>query len=247
MDSVIESMKAKGFTYLGIVEGEKIFCNLDSEESIKNCLEFLKKLTGEEWETLKEESGNENLVFYRTSMFEQFAYLHFKGGNKIELPLNCSSCFSMFEDCNLSVDLFIDNEFDTSKVEDMNFMFLNCKLPKGFSLGDKFDVSSVEDMSYMFQNCKLPEDFSLGDKFDTSSVKDMSFMFQNCRLPEDFSLGDKFNTSSVKNMHNMFYECVLPEGKTRKDFNSELEIIEWLNSRSKQSTDKQGTEKLSAF
>ena len=99
MDSVIESMKARGLTYLGKVEGEKIFCNLDSKESIKNCLEFLEKLTGEEWETFKEESGNENLVFYKTSMFEVVAsyYLHFKANNnKVELPLNCSSCENMF-------------------------------------------------------------------------------------------------------------------------------------------------------
>ena len=159
MDSVIESMKAKGFTYLGIVEGEKIFCNLESDDSINNCLEFLEKLTGEEWETFREASGNENLVFYKTSMYFDMLdfYLVFRGGKYVELPLNCSSCEHMFEDCNLSVDLFIDNEFDTSKVEDMNFMFQNCRLPEGFSLGDKFDTSRVKNMDFMFQNCKLPE------------------------------------------------------------------------------------------
>ena len=62
-DNVIESMKARGLTYLGIVEGEKIFCNLKSEDSISNCLEFLEKLTGENWDTFKEKTGNKNLVF----------------------------------------------------------------------------------------------------------------------------------------------------------------------------------------
>ena len=127
-------------------------------------------------------------------MFEvYYSCIHFKGGNKIELPLNCSSCNSMFFNCN------------------------------------------------------LPEGFSLGDKFDTSKIVNMQQMFFSSRLPEDFSLGDKFDVSNVKNMENMFFICYLPEDKMIDDFNSEVEVIEWLKNRSKQGTDKQGTEKLSAF
>lgn len=39
--SIHEVLISKGFTFLGVVKGESIYCNLDNEESIKKTLEFL--------------------------------------------------------------------------------------------------------------------------------------------------------------------------------------------------------------
>lgn len=230
-------MKEKGFTYLGCVDGESIFCNLSNEESIKSALEFLGKLTGEEWDFVQESYGLCNIVFYKKSMFKVFgASIRFCGKNKVELPLNCSSCYKMF--ANISFDLSFDfSNFDTSnvvsmytmfygckfsddfclnlntsRVEDMDNMFSRTEFGKNFCLGDEFCTSSVESMANMFAYTKISEGFSLGDKFDTSKVEVMYNMFTNAELPEGFSLGDKFCTSNVVDMSGMFSQISLPVG-----------------------------------
>lgn len=273
--SIIESMKVKGLTYLGCVEGEGVFCNLESKSSIKKCLVYLENLTGEEWKTFRETKGNKNLVFYKASMFKvQKGDLRFKGGSSVELPLNCSSCYSMFYECELPEGFTLGDNFDTSRVVDMSIMFYSCKMPKGFTLGDKFDTSKVEDMSSMFAKCCMPKGFTLGDKFDTSNVKHMYNMFSDCILPEGFTLGDKFDTSNVwyvyhmfsnckmpddftlgdlfsisnaKNTDNMFFASTLPEGKKAEDFNSEFKIVEWLKSRSSGKTVAGSLKEVAAF
>ena len=246
--SVIDNMKIKGLTYLGCVEGEKIFCNLESESSTKKCLMYLENLTGEEWKSVRETKGNKNLVFYKTSMFKiQNDDLHFKGGSSVELPLNCSSCYYMFYECALPEVFTLGDKFDTSGVVDMSHMFFRCRMPKGFTLGDKFDTSKVVDMRYMFSNCELPEGFTLGDKFNTSNMRYAYLMFYECVLPEDFTLGDLFSISNAKNTVNMFQKCRLPEGKKVEDFNSKFEIVEWLKSRASGKTVGGSLKRVTAF
>ena len=242
--ATIDIMKVKGFTYLGCIEGEEVFCNLESEESVNSCLEYLKSITGEEWSTFREKHGNRNLVFYKTSMFVfNSNYLHFTGGSSVELPLNCSSCYKMFEDCEFPEGCSLE-EGKTSNVTDMYWMFYGCKFPKVFSLGENFDTSSVTNMDGMFVGCILSEGFSLGNSFNTLNVINMGCMFAGCNFPEDFSLNDNFDVSNVKNTFWMFDDCKLPEGKTREDFNSELEVVEWLKNRNSSNS---CTSILSAF
>lgn len=102
---------------------------------------------------------------------------------------------------------------------------------RGFLIRKNFDTSNVEDMNFMFFKCAMATNvFSLGPNFDTSSVRDMSSMFSDCIMPEGFSLGDNFDTRNVIDMSSMFSKCDFLEGKREKDFNSEFEIIEWLKS-----------------
>lgn len=242
-ESMIQSMEQKGFTYLGIVSGKIIFCNLKSEESVKKCLEFLESITGEEWDIFKESTGNYNLVFYKKSMFQAGDnHLHFKCESEtVELPLNCSSCYLMFSDAELSQGFNLGDNFNTSSVKDMRGMFRRVVLPEGFMLGDNFDTSKVTDMEKMFYGAELSEGFTLGDKFNTSNVKNMYFMFEGAKFPKVFSLGDKFDTSNVEGMYCMFCGAKLPEGKSESDFHSDKEIINWLKSR------KPSVNQLSAF
>lgn len=123
MDKVtIENMKAKGFTYLGCIEDKEVFCNLESKNSIKECTEYLEELTGEEWQTFKETKGNKNLVFYRKDMYTlskilMNTYLCYKGGSSVEMPLNCSSCYSMFSECELQEGFTLGDKFDSSNIK----------------------------------------------------------------------------------------------------------------------------------
>lgn len=229
-----EVLESKGFTFLGIVNGEKIFCNLNSKESISNCLDFLKKLTNEEWQVFKEKIGYENLVFYKAKMFNQcFSYLKLKDdfNGAVELPLNCSSCFRMFEGLVLKDGFSISG--NTSGVIDTEFMFADTTLSEGFRLGEFFDTSNVCNMSSMFSNCKLNSDF-VAD-FNTSKVLNMDWMFSGCKMPKNFVLslktdylftaeymflnstlqdgfkfGDEFKIDKIKSLRGFFEEAIIP-------------------------------------
>lgn len=154
-DSVVQSMLEKGFTYLGCFGGKELFCNLKSDGSIKRCLEYLKNVTAEEWSYFQEEYGNCNAVLYKTRSFEQRnGYLHFKAGS-IELPLNCGSCYRIFNWCKLEESLSLD----TSKIKCMKRMFLNCSFSEDFLLD--LDTSCVVNAEGMFTGCCINKDLSL--------------------------------------------------------------------------------------
>lgn len=128
-------------TYLGVVEGKEIFCDLKDKSSVIETFKYLVSLTGEMWNIFKEQTGNKNLVFYRESMYEveveeEEEYLHFKNKSaEVELPLNCSSCHGMFSGCFMSKGLSLGDNFNTSNVKDMSDMFSGCFMLEGFSLG----------------------------------------------------------------------------------------------------------------
>ena len=93
--------------YFGKVNGVDVTCESENDGDITNTLNTLDTVTGARWGAFREERGKKNLVFYRVDMYEvnsddKFTYLHFKGLNYAELPLNCSSCYSMFHDKRMS-------------------------------------------------------------------------------------------------------------------------------------------------
>lgn len=124
---------------------------------------------------------------------------------------------------NIEID-----EWDTSKVTNMNSMFAYCRKFEGDGLGN-WDVSNVRDMSSMFQECKnfngdlsswkLPKITSLYltfhkcsnfigiglENWDVSNINDISYAFSRCKsLNCDFSYWD---VSNVSQMQYAFKEC----------------------------------------
>lgn len=267
--NIIESMKVKGFTYLGEVDGEAIFCNLESEESICNTVTFLEKLTGETWCTFKEEFGNENTVFYRKNMYTcKNSHLLFVGSNKVELPLNCSSCYKMFTDCEFNNDLDFSH-FDSSRViemdrafsnsrfsEDIDFSWLNTSNVVDFytmfngatfngNVNINFDTSKATNMCGMFMHSCFCGDLIIGDNFVTDSVQAIGTvvdMFRYSRFKKGAKFGNGFCITSTA---DLFSHARLPGGLTRADFNSDKDIIEWLKSGAALKVDN--AEKLEAF
>lgn len=47
--SVASNLEWKGYTYLGCIDGESIFCNLDLEKSVSACLDYVNEKTGKVW------------------------------------------------------------------------------------------------------------------------------------------------------------------------------------------------------
>lgn len=97
-----------------------------------------------------------------------------------------------------SIDL---SDFDTSNVEDMNWMFSWSEAEEIKGL-ENINTSKVIDMSGMFNESKANVlDLS---HFDTSNVTNMSSMFMNS-LVETLNVSN-FNTSKVTDMNLMFYQ-----------------------------------------
>ena len=233
-DSIKESLVSKGYTFLGIVDGELIYCNLSSEESIKNMLEFLGKLTGEEWDTYVESCGLCNRVFYRRSMYSIDtsirSYLHFNENTKwAELPLNCSSCYRMFSKCRIGGDaLVFDERFNTSNVADMTMMFNNCLFSDNTSLGDHFITHNVRRANEMFYNCKFGDNCSLGDNFEITDENCVDLFYQ-CDPPVSFDFGKSFHIKSKEQLMLMLYGMVLPLDNSA----SGTPYTDWIKKHSK--------------
>ncbi len=89
--------------------------------------------------------------------------------------------------------------FDTSIVENMNYMFYHCGLTSAdFS---KFDTSSVTTMAFMFNYSRFTSlDLS---NFNTSNVVSMSRMFYSSTSLTEINMSS-FDTSNVKSMAWMF-------------------------------------------
>ena len=124
-------LKKKGTKLVFLYKGQRYAVDTESEESRENCKEILNNLDSEHtfvW--FKEETGNKQWVLYDTKYFyiectDTFYHLHYKedsnAGGTLTIPLNCSSCYKMFENyCGKSLTLF---QFDTTSVITMQCMF----------------------------------------------------------------------------------------------------------------------------
>jgi len=99
-------LKKKGTKLVFLYNGQRYAVDVESEESRENCKETLNNLGfGHTFNWFKEETGNKQWVLYDTDYFYAgklgiLKCLRYKenntAGNKVIIPLNCSSCFHMF-------------------------------------------------------------------------------------------------------------------------------------------------------
>ena len=109
----------------------------------------------------------------------------------------------MFYDCSNITEIDLSN-FDTSKVEKMDYMFHGCSSLTSLDLTN-FETSKVTTMDYMFQKCSSLNTLDLS-YFNTSLVTSMAYMFSECSSLVSLNLSN-FKTSSVVFMFFMFSEC----------------------------------------
>jgi len=75
---------------------------------------------------------------------------------------------------------------------------------------DQWDTSSIEDMNYMFRDCRAFVGTNIGQTWDTSNVGaanadgGMAYMFQNTLINEEFDLWDYSNVNTIE---GMFFGC----------------------------------------
>ena len=111
----------------------------------------------------------------------------------------------MFQGCWKLMNLDISS-FDTSNVTNMAYMFNYCIELREIKGINNFNTSKVVDIQGMFQGCRILINLDLTN-FDTSNVTNMKFMFNECHELKEIKGLNKFNTSKVTNMKAMFCEC----------------------------------------
>ena len=124
----------------------------------------------------------------------------------LELPKGCTDMSFMFYYCKNLKDITPLQNWNTSKVENMQDMFYNCKNLTDITPLQNWDTSKVENMSYMFYNCRNLIDITQLQKWNTSKVRDMPFMFSNCHNLTDISSLENWDTSNVEDMLGMFHK-----------------------------------------
>ena len=141
-------------------------------------------------------------------------------------PTNCSFMFSDFK--NL-IQIDFNNNFNTSKVEEMYYTFDGCSSLTILDLND-FNTSNVKDMSNMFSCCSSLTELDLSN-FNTSKVTGMIGMFDICTSLVNLDLSS-FNTSKVTNMSNMFSSCSSLPNLDLSNFNtSNVTNMRWMFER----------------
>ena len=233
-------LKKKGTKLVFLYKGQRYAVDTKSEESRENCKETLNNDSGRTFNWSKEETGNKQWVLYDTDYFYAgklgiFKYLHYKenntAGNKVIIPLNCSSCFHMFYNYQ---GRYLDlSYFDTTGITTMEGMFSTCSNLVKLDLSN-FNTESVENMRYMFEDCS---NLFLLDvsSFSTENVVNMEGMFFECDSLEFLDL-TSFDTTSLESLYRMFYDCnslqriyISPKWKLQEKVNG-MDIFTWCTS-----------------
>ena len=115
-----------------------------------------------------------------------------------------ADCLEIFTDFSSLKTINFNNNFNTSKVTNMNHMFRRCSKLSKIDLSS-FNTSNVTNMSYMFSGCSSLTSLDLSS-FNTSNVTKMNYMFYVCSSLTSLDLSS-FNTANVTNMSFMFNNC----------------------------------------
>ena len=159
--------------------------NVNSKEERERIKEEVNANSLAKYNWFREGSGKRHWVLYNTEMYgvlridsiECLRYKEYSGLTPI-IPINATSCHSMFYDCPSLTSLDLGN-FDTSKVIDMSQMFLNCLSLISLDLSS-FDTSKVTTMYCMFYGCKKLTSIYISDKWKTNKVTEDVAMFDRC-------------------------------------------------------------------
>ena len=191
-----------------------------------------------------------DLSNFDTSKVNNMGYM-FNGCNKLKEikglnKINTSNVIDMgvmFQNCS-NLEYLDLTYFDTSKVNNMEYLFFSCNKLKKIKGLNKLNTSNVNNMNSMFQNCSNLEYLDLSN-FDTSKVNDMGFMFSVCNNLKEIEGINKFNTSNVINMNGIFQQCTNLEDLDVSNFDtSKVNDMGYMFSRCEKLKEIKGINKL---
>ena len=130
---------------------------------------------------------------------KDYKEIAFVAESTIFAPENSSSLFA-----SVAYTSILFNNFDTSKVTNMNQMFSSCSSLETADISG-FNTSKVTDMNAIFSGCHKWTNIDVSN-FNTTQVTDMTSMFSGCFAVTSLNVRS-FNTSKVTNMAYMFLQC----------------------------------------
>ena len=112
---------------------------------------------------------------------------------------------NMFNGCHSLKEINGINKFNTEKVLYMNKMFQDSTSLIYLDLSN-FNTSNVENMEYMFNRCKNLKEIKGIDRFCNYKVTNLKSMLQDCNTLKYLDLSN-FNISNISNMEFMPLGC----------------------------------------
>ena len=95
--------------------------------------------------------------------------------------------------------------WDTSKLEEADYMFMECRSLTEVKGIENWDVSSLKDAHNMFQDCEALETINVAD-WKTTSLENTSVMFSSCHSLRSIDI-TKWDMSKVTKSNAMFSYC----------------------------------------
>lgn len=265
--------KSQGYDIGFEHESKKYWINSDTWNEEKD--QKLYEQTG--LKSFREPWFSLNLVIYNPRFFEpkaqNFFFTNFQKcvslvytgdlDKNIPQPINMSTCYGMFDGCELqSLDLedwdmssvvniekmFKDcrnlenlriSTWDTSKITFMNSMFVNCISLTELDIHN-WNASSLFSTRAMFQNCKSLIEMNLGE-WSTPKLEDMSEMFRDCVSLQSIDLGG-WDVGNITEASMMFYWCTSLENLNLRGWKpNDLELYEFAFANNYKLEQKYGT------
>ena len=84
------------------LNGQTYYLNINSKEEREKVKEDVNAVSLAKYNWFRETTGDRHCVLYNTEMYEvKDSYLHYKESSDLapELPINATSCYSMFAHC----------------------------------------------------------------------------------------------------------------------------------------------------
>lgn len=133
--------------------------NVNSEEEREKVKEEVNAITLAKYDWFKETTGDRHWVLYNTKMYEvKDSYLHYKESSTLvpELPINATSCYSMFAHCENLWTLNLSS-FNTENIKNFSHMFLGCENLYHIDVSDKWNTDVAITADNVFEDCyRLP-------------------------------------------------------------------------------------------
>lgn len=139
--------------------GQTYSLNINSKEEREKVKEEVNAVSLAKYNWFRETTGDKHCVLYNTEMYEvKDSYLHYKESSDLapELPINVTSCYSMFAHCeNLwTLDL---SSFNTENIKNFSHMFLGCENLYHIDVSDKWNTDVAITADNVFEDCyRLP-------------------------------------------------------------------------------------------
>ena len=128
-----------------------------------------------------------------------------------------ANCYGIFRDFTNLKTIDFNNNFNTTKVYNMENMFTNCTSLTNLDLSN-FSTQNVTTMAQMFYGCTSLTNLNLSS-FNTLNVENMKEMFMNLNTIENLDITN-FNTSKITDMTHLFADCTSLKKLDLSSFNT---------------------------